>query len=205
MKRTSHLIVSFFISFLLLSLTFSVVSADDPNIVDEEDNLFDYIDAVAGWFYENEDEPDYLFVSMQLVDLTDHIGTVYAIHWEYEGLHYDVGLHNGIFIPRVNEKNWGCHYYERNPLLFWRERHVSTWDETTNSGVFDVDDDTITWKIHKDCIGDPQPGEALTDSYIFTAHRISKVGLIPVFFIPFSFELSDSTPSSESQDYVIKY
>lgn len=205
MKRTNHLVISFIILFLLLFLTFGVVSADDPNIEDEEDNRFDYIDAVSGWFYEESDEPEYLFISMQLVDLTEHIGTVYAIHWEYDDVHYDVGLHNGVFIPRVNEKHWSCDYYDQHPVWFWREKPISTWEETTNSGVFDVREDIITWKIHKDCIGNPQPGEVLTRSYIFTAHRISKVGLIPVFFIPFSYELSDATEPSESQDYIVQY
>lgn len=77
-------------------------------------------------------------------------------------------------------------------------------EKTIKSGVFDVDEDIITWKIHKDCIGDTQSDEVITRSYIFTAQSISKVGLIPVFFIPFSYELSDATVASESQDYIIK-
>lgn len=199
------MMVSFFISFILLSLTFGVVSADDPNIVDEEDNRLDYIDIIAGWFYETEEEPEYLYVSIQLADLTDHLGTVYAVHWEYDGVHYDVSFRNGIFFPHVDEQYWRCHYYERSPLLFWREHEVPTWDETTNNGVFDVDDDTITWKIHKSCIGDLEPGDELVSSYIFTAQRLSKVGLIPTYLIPFSHELSDTTDPSQSETYVIKY
>ena len=187
---------------MLLFLAANVGLADDPIIQDEEDNLFEYIDAVTAWFYEEEQQPNFLFIKMGLVDLTDHIGTVYAIHWEYDGVHYDVGLHNGIFIPRINEKHWDCNYYTSHPLWFWREKPISTWNDDTNVGIFDIDDDTITWKIHKDCIGSPQPGEKLIRPYLFTAHRISKIGLIPVFFIPFSHELSDASSPVEGQESV---
>ena len=201
-------IIGFLVSVLLTTVLFSMVASagteEDPEIEDEEDNIFDYIDAVSGWFYEKEDESEYLYVSLKLVDLTEHIGTVYAIHWKYNDVHYDVGLHNGIFIPRITEKHWSCNYYEPSPIWFWREVPIGTWNSSSCSGSFDVDTEIITWKIHKNCIGNPQPGNELIRPHIFTAHRISKIGLIP-FIGPISYQLSDATSMYESKNYTIQY
>lgn len=204
-KKTITVLLSILFIAVLLAMNIPAGSIDDPEIVDEEDNVFDYIDALSAWFHEDANEPEYLFVTMKLVDLSDHIGTVYAIHWEYNKIHYDVGLHNGRIFPRLTEKRWSCHYYKQHPIFFWRETLVDTWNESTNNGIFDINENTVTWKIHKQCVGNPQPGETLNRPYLFTAQRISKLGLIPVFFIPFSYELSDASSSTEGQQYIIQY
>ena len=205
-KRIWTIIVCMLLISTILPIAGTVLAGDEenPEIEDEEDNIFDYIDAVSGWFYEKEDESEYLYVSLKLVDLTEHIGTVYAIHWKYNDVHYDVGLHNGIFIPRITEKHWSCNYYEPSPIWFWREVPIGTWNSSSCSGSFDVDTEIITWKIHKNCIGNPQPGNELIRPHIFTAHRISKIGLIP-FIGPISYQLSDATSMYESKNYTIQY
>ncbi len=170
---------------------------DDPEITDDEgDTLFDYIDVLWASFYEESNEPEYLYVALKIANLKDKIGCVYAVHWYYDDVHYDTAFRNGVFIPRMDFKSWRCDFYIlRTP--------IDTWNESYNSGSFDLETGIITWRIHKSCMGDPQPGDVLTQSYVFTAQRISKLGLIPLRRLFRSF--SDSTDSLESEDYIIQY
>ncbi len=171
---------------------------DEPEITDDEgDTRFGYVDVLWASFYEEPDEPEYLYGAMKIADLEDKIGTIYAIHWHYDDIHYDVGFRNGVLIPYIDFDHWHCHYYERRTP-------VETWNDTYNTGYFDLEAGVITWKIHKNCIGNPQPGDVINQSYVFTAQRISKLGLIPfgnLFFTSFS----DGTSSSDSKDYIIQY
>ena len=170
---------------------------DDPEIVDETgDARFDYIDVLWASFYEHPDEPEYLFADMKIADLEDAIGCVYAIHWYCNEVHYYVSIRNGVLFPPHEFKSWQCGFH-------WLRAAIDTWDESLNSGSFDLEANTISWKIHKSCIDDPQPGDILTRSYVFTAQRLSRLGLIPFRHLFESF--SDSTSSLESTDYVIQY
>jgi hypothetical protein len=61
-------IVGIFICTLLITtilpITGTILAGDeeDPEIVDEpDDDVFDYLDIISAWFYEKEEEPDYLF------------------------------------------------------------------------------------------------------------------------------------------------
>ena len=170
---------------------------DDPEITDEEgDTRFDYIDVVWASFYENPTEPEHLYISLKIANLKDMIGCVYAVHWYFDRAHYDTAFRNGVLIPRMDFKSWRCDYYLlRTP--------VDTWDESYNSGSFDLETGVITWRILKSCIGNPQPGDVLIQSYVFTAQRISKLGLIPLRNLFRSF--SDSTDATESMEYIIQY
>ncbi|MEA2054566.1 MAG: hypothetical protein U9O96_05555 [Candidatus Thermoplasmatota archaeon] len=171
---------------------------DEPEITDDEgDTRFGYVDVLWASFYEVPDEPEYLYAAMKIADLEDKIGTVYAIHWHYDDMHYDVAFHNGVLIPQMVFEHWSCAYHERR-------RPVDTWNDTYNTGYFDLETGVITWKIHKSCIGNPQPGDVITQSYVFTAQRISKLGLIPFGKHLFA-SFSDATDPDDSEDYIIQY
>ncbi len=169
---------------------------DEPEITDAEgDTLFDYIDVLWASFYEDPNESDYLYIELKIANLKDRIGCVYAIHWYYNGTHYVAGLRNGILIPLKIFKQWFCAHYEgRRPVN-------NTWNNSLCDGYFDLEDSIIRWKIHKSCIGDPKPGDALTNSYVFTAQRISAMGFIPFGRLFASF--SDATP--DGKDYIVQY
>lgn len=176
--------------------TIAASDGDDPEITDEEgDTLFDYVDILWASFYENPDEPEYLYAALKISNLKDKIGCVYAIHWYFDGVHYDTAFRNGVLIPRNDYDHWSCNYYERRP--------IDTWNESLNSGSFDLETSIITWKVHKSCIGNPQPGDVLTHAYVFTAQRISKLGLIP-FGKLFRY-FGDGTSYLDSKDYIIQY
>jgi len=170
---------------------------DEPEITDDEgDVLFDYIDVLWASFYENSNEPDYLYAELKITNLKERLGCVYAIHWYYNGIHYYVCFRNGVLIPPMIFKQWSCGYYEERTL-------INTWNDSLCQGSFDLENGIIKWKIHKSCIGNPQPGDVITHSYAFTAQRISKIGLIPFALLFASF--SDSTSPLDSKDYIIQH
>ncbi|MBW1814827.1 MAG: hypothetical protein JRJ39_14495 [Deltaproteobacteria bacterium] len=170
---------------------------DDPEITDEEgDTRFDYVDVVWASFYENPDEPEYLFAALKIANLQDAIGCVYAIHWDYNDAHYYVAFRNGVLFPPHEFKSWQCGFH-------WLRAAIDTWDDSLNSGFFNLETGIITWRVHKNCLDDPQQGDVLTQSYVFTAQRISKLGLIPLRNLFRSF--SDSTDATESMEYIIQY
>jgi hypothetical protein len=194
-------IVGLFVCMLLIALSFQIPATalfdDAHEITDEEgDTRFDYVDVVWASFYENPDEPEYLYAALKISNLQDKIGCVYAIHWYLDNVHYAVGIHNGMMIPYREFKSWGSDYYEKRS-------YIDTWNDSLNSGSFDLQNSIISWKVHKSCIGSPQPGDVLTHSFVFTAQRISIFGLIPfgIFFKSFF----DESDPSESIDYIIQY
>jgi len=170
---------------------------DEHEITDGEgDTLFSYVDILWASFYENPDEPQYLYVAMKIANLRNMLGTLYTVHWYCNNVHYDVAFRNGVLIPPMIFKGWMCGYYEgREP--------VETWNKSYNTGSFDLEAGVITWKVLKSCIGNPQPGDVITQSLAFTAQRISKIGLIPLGNLFRSF--CDATNPDESEDYVIQY
>jgi hypothetical protein len=187
---------------VVLILVFTLIPTttaynDEHEITDQQgDTNYEYVDVIWGSFYEKSDEPEYLFVDLKIAELKDKIGTVYAIHWSHDGVHYDVSFRNGIMIPHTVFKKWDCDRY------IWR-RAISTWDPESNTGSLDLESGIISWKILKSCVGNPQPGDILTQPYAFTAQRISKMGLIPLRF--FFRSLCDVTSDTDGIDYIIQY
>jgi len=194
-------IVGLFMCMLMIALSLQIPATalfDDVHEITDEvgDTRFDYVDVVWASFYENPDEPQYLYAAVKISNLQDKIGCVYALHWYFDNAHYDVAFINGIMIPHREFRHWYSDYYEkRAPIV--------TWNESLNSGSFDLQNSIIIWKIHKSSIGSLQPGDILTYSSVFTAQRISFLGFLPFGQILSSF--SDGTDPSESIDYIIQY
>ena len=194
-------IVGLFVCMLMVVLVFQMpgtaFSDDVHEITDDEgDTRFEYVDVVWASFYENADQPQYLYAALQISNLQEKKGCVYAIHWYFNDVHYDTALHNGLMLPPLRFKIWSSDYYDKRTPM-------KTWNDTLNSGSFDPQNDVIIWTLHKSCIGFPQPGDILTHAYVFTAQRIANLGLIPFGRLFMSF--SDSSDSSASLNYIIQY
>jgi hypothetical protein len=120
-------------------------------------SYFKHIDIISGWFYEDNNEPDYLFVSLKMRDLqstSDTLEALYSVCWIYNHVPYQtvVKLHsNGIFgsyyVVVNNDKSYSC------------------------EGTLDIEDNIITWRVPKDIIGNPQPGESLTTTSAYALLR----------------------------------
>ena len=69
-KKISTILVCML--FITLSFTMNVFagSEEDPEILDvEDDAVFDYLDIISAWFYEMEEEPEYLFTALKIKEI----------------------------------------------------------------------------------------------------------------------------------------
>jgi hypothetical protein len=145
--------------------------------------LFKQIDIVSAWFTEENNEPDYLFISLKVRDLkdtSDPFEALYSVTWIYNDEPYQTllkihsdGIYNGYNIIDPNNHLHSC------------------------EGIFDIEASIITWKIPKDKIGDPPIGSQLISTSAYALLRpfdesTGKVGadffkdltleLIPLFY-----------------------
>jgi hypothetical protein len=185
----------------ILPLT-TIGDGNDPEITDNINDVFGRfqflppnmlapIDIESAWFYEEQNEPEYLFTALKLKELEYRtIRAIYSIHWEYNGIEYASGIHthtNGAY--QVN---------------FVSPRY--TTDDIT--ARFDETSDIITWKIPKSSIGNPTQGDILTKTYAWTAMRCR---FEPLTLFCGSGELvKDAAPFLEAvedygNDYIIQY
>ena len=106
------------ISFLSITDTVLAGNEEDPEIVDEIDDIFgtfirnprifnffkalkifnidnfDFMDIKSAWFYESPDQQDTLCCAIELKNL-EFINqrTIYAMHWKFNQNSYAVGVH----------------------------------------------------------------------------------------------------------------
>jgi len=218
-KKIIDIIVCTLLIVAIVPFTAMAGDENDPEIVDEQNDCFgalvqhpfrltflqalgilkidsfDGIDIVSAWFYENSDEPDYLFAAVKLNDLEPiNQRAIYSVHWSYNGVQYSVGSHiinNGQFI--------GCQVGRST----WIDRDYNQAEAT-----YDFDTNIVTFKFSKEFIGNPNPGDVLTDTFAWTALRLNFEQLTLLFS---SGELiKDAAPFLEDnkdfgRDYVIQH
>ena len=224
MKRK---IIGIFVCTLLIAtmlpITGTVIagSEEDPEIIDNEDDWFgsfidhpikyqifhaiglltmesyDFLDIKSAWFYEQSDEPEYLFASIKLNDLeVISQRAVYTIHWTFNGIKYAIGSHiynNGL--------NSSC--------LVGLDKHFSIFSKFKNAeSYYDFENDIITFKFKKEYAGDLQQGDILTNTWAWTALRFNYEPMTILFS---NGELvKDAAPFIESnndygKEYIIQY
>jgi len=215
-------IITVLISFLFIS-SLNVLAGDinDPEIIDNENDLFgsfidhpiryqlfhaigllpmetfDFLDIKSAWFYEQPDEPEYLYASIKLKNLeVISQRAVYSIHWTFNGERYAIGSHiynNGL--------NSSCFVgLDRHFNLF------SKFKEAEN--FYDFDNDIITFKFRKEYAGNLQQGDILTNTWAWTALRFNYEPMTILFS---DGELvKDAAPFIENnndygKEYIIQY
>jgi hypothetical protein len=158
---------------------------------------YNFLDIKSAWFYEESDEPDYLFASIKLNDLEEiSQRAVYSIHWKFNDVKYAVGSHiynNGLNISSFIgfDKHFG---------IFCKFK-----DAECN---YDFENDIITFKIKKEYAGNLQKGDILTNTWAWTALRFNYEPMTILFS---NGELvKDAAPFIESskdygRDYTIQY
>ena len=169
-KVISSGIVGMLIFTSLLSIGAIAGDEEDPEIEDKRWDVklfglfgglpqpyFKHIDIISGWFYEDINERDYLFVSLKLRDLQDTSETfeaLYSVTWIF-----NQGLYQTVL--RINSFGIFGTYYVRDA------------DDQSHSceGTLDVENDIITWKIPKEIIGDPYQGSALISTSAYALLR----------------------------------
>jgi len=213
-------IVGIFVCMLLITtvVPLTVIAGDEnnPEIVDEENDCFgalithpmrlkllqifgilpidsyDFIDIVSAWFFENSNEPEYLYAAVKLKDLTviDQ-DAIYSVSWSFKGRGYVAGSH----ISNNGERT-SCQV----GLLTWINR-----DNNAAEVTYDFEKNIVTFKFSKEYIGNPNPGDVLTKTNAWTALRLN---LEPLTLLFGSGELvKDSAPNNNTygKDYIIQY
>ena len=180
----------------ILPITITVFAGDEenPEIVDDTgDTNLGFLDIKSAWFYENTDEPDYLFTALKIKDLKETYNAVFSIRWTYNDVVYVSGLETYYF--RDIEFRSGL----RQRATYWQ------WKSMPDCfGLFDQDTNIITWKILKSNIGSPQKNDVLTNT------EASAVAGFPLSFVYFftGKDYRDFAPDrygDYGQDYIIQY
>ena len=213
-KKIIGLFVFMLLIITILPITVMAGDEQNPEIVDETNDLFgifalkpnvynfftkskifnmesfDFMDITKAWFYENPDKPDYLYTAIKLKNL-DFINqrTIYAMHWEFEGKNYAVGVHvysNGVTKGFFAGETFGI-FNRYGPY-------------NNASGSFDLDNDIVIFEIQKNVIGNPEPGDILTRTDAWTGLRF----IFEPLTIPLGGEVAKDW-SEYGSDYTIKY
>ncbi len=194
---------------LLMSLSLTMIgqagTEQDPEVVDKTFDVklfgsFPFfpqfwlknVDVISVWFYEEQSQPDYLFITMKLRDLKEISETyenIYVVDWIYNDVSYGVSVNllpTGLSFFFAGAKN-----EERNDYT----------DFVVCSGSFDEQTDLVTWQVPKQSIGSPVVGETLTGIFPSTHLRFPlSSGLLRMDLFK---DLSWN--AATIKDYVIQY
>ena len=216
MKKLCEVVVCMLLLTSLLPLSVMAGSEDDPEIQDYDENTpndifgtfmriaglftfframgvfpfdsFAVIDIQSAWFFEQSDEPTYLFTALKLEDVfLIKQAQIYSISWTMNGKWYATSVHsnmmNGVHTSFQGGRGGigGGTYGEIN-------------------GSFDVENNIIYFAIPKDMIGNPNQGDVLTDTNAWSALRFAA----EPFTIFFGGELAKDW-SGYGREYVIQY
>ncbi len=191
-------IIGIFICMLLITiiLPIAVTAGDEtnPEIVDNVgDTPLSLLDIESAWFFEMEEEPDYLFIAMKILFLKENYNAVFSIRWSYDGNDYAAGVNTFSFRDTI----FRCGLPKR--ATYWQ------WNSMPKcEGQIDIEDEIITWKIPKSTIGDPQPGDVLTNT---KANAVPGFPLSVLYFI-LQFDYRDFAPDNYGEfglNYIVKY
>jgi hypothetical protein len=151
------------------------------------------LDIESAWFYEEINEPDFMFVAMKISYLKENYNAIYSVRWSYNGKNYAAGVNTFYFQETV----FRCGLPKRGSYWQWNSMPRC-------EGFFDFDNGIITWKIPKSSIGNPQAGDVLTKT------KANAVPGFPISFLYFILHLDyrDFAPNVYNEygrDYIIEY
>lgn len=191
--------------FITLSFSMNVFagSEEDPEILDEEDDaVFDHLDIISAWFYEREEEPEFLFTALKLKEInSDRLKQHLTVHWEHNGIECASSLHIGYGNPWFSFSGGYGHG-------FWFQEHYQQIE-----GEYDEETGIIICKIPKSIINNPQKGDVLTKTKALTFQRFGFIGRLGFdrFWISGLISLAtgkvpwDGAPYEYGRDYIIQY
>ena len=153
---------------------------ENPEIEDRPGDTFGYLDILSAWFFEDPDEPDYLYIAIEIRNLKIRLRTVFSVYWTYDGVKYASTMFVGIY-----GAYWSISYFDEG------------WKATGSDGSYDLQTGVITMKIQKSKIGDPQQGDKLANTYALAWQK---------FIFGWIAWLADFAPDDGyGKDYIIQY
>lgn len=164
-------LVTIVVMMLMISLAFSTLvsagSEEDPEIVDRTFDvklfgilpffpqlMFKNADFISVWFYEEESNPDYLYICMKtrsLISNTDTYDFIYVVDWTYNNVRYGASIH--LLPSGVTPLVAGSLDAEGNDYV----------DYVICDGSYNDETGIITWIIPKSNIGSPNMATKITN------------------------------------------
>lgn len=191
-------IIVTFVCMLLITIILPIsITAGDETNPEITDNLGDtplsLLDINSAWFYENEEEPDYLFISMKILYLKENYNAVFSIRFSFDGNDYAAGVNTFSFRDTIFRCGLPKH------ATYWQWNRMPKCE-----GSIDIEEGIITWKIPKSNIGSPKTGDILTNT------RANAVPGFPLSFLYFilQFDYRDFAPDNYGEyglNYVVQY
>jgi len=219
-KKIVGLFVCMLLITTILPITAMAGSEEDPEIRDNLNDLwgplvdyptslrtrialillqtdsFDFIDIHSAWFYENEFEPNYLYAALKINDLSvTPQRAIYTIHWKCNGVPYAVWSH-----LTNNGQNYSHSVgVDKRFNYRWYDAEVT----------YDFNRSIVTFKMDKQDIGNPQPGDLLNRTLAWTALRFNYQPLTLLFskgeLVLDAAPLQENNTDYYGRDYVIQY
>ncbi len=202
-------IISFLISMLFVSSIFSMAAiAGDEENPEIEDRMRDvklfglfpflpqfnlkYADIISAWIYEEDGNPDNLYMSLKIRDLedkTDKYDAIYVISWTLNSVSYSASVH--IFPQGPTPLLAGPTDEERNDYVNY----------VICEGNIDSNNEIITWIIPKDAIGNPIKDQIIENIVPHTHLRYTESSGLPMW------DLFKDLPWNAKiiKDYTIRY
>ena len=209
-KKIFGIFVCMLLIATLLPMTALARDEENPEITDVIGDARKYLDIKKAWFYEDPSTPDFLYTTIEIVKPStipskQHL----VVLWEMNGEHYAsmlaVGYDVGIEFP------WLYYSAIEGRGQFGDPKPITS----TIEGFFNTTDGTVTCKIPKSTIGNPQPGDILTNTQSQCFQRFGFWGRLG-FYPPFRYmlfnqilgkwKLEDTAPDvGYGSDYIIQY
>ena len=207
MKR----MVGIFVCVLLITTTIPFVvkagDQDHPEITDTVGDARAYLDIKKAWLYEDPSSPQMLYTTLEItkpniIPFKQHL----VVQWQMNGEYYA-----SMLVIGYNVTQWLEFYSiigrgqlgDPQPTVYAIE------------GTFDTTKGTVTFSIPKSTIGNPTPGDILTNTHAQCFERFRFWGRLG--FTPFlrdyifdkvlkKWQLEDFAPDSGyGSDYIIQY
>jgi len=210
MKKIVGIFVCMLLITTILPITAMAGDENDPEINDVTGDARSYLDIEKAWFYENENNPDLLYSTIKIVKPStfpakQHLVVDWRMNGEYYASMLAVGYDIGIDIPWI--------YYSaiKGRGAFGDPKPIISQIE----GYFNEKDGTITCIIPKSTIGNPKPGDVLTNTFSQCFQRFGFWGRLG-FYSPFRYmifnnilerlQVEDTAPDiGYGSDYIIQY
>lgn len=205
MKRIVGILICMLLITTTIPLTVMAGDEENPEIQDEtEDNIADYLNIISAWFYENPDEPNYLFISLKLKEINNlRFKQHLTIHWKHDNIECAAGMFIGYGSP------WMAFSAGYGHGFWFNEHYVEI------TGEYNLETNIFTCKIPKEVINNPKQGDILTNTYALTFQRFGFIGrlgfdriFIPYFMYLFTDKwINDYAPADGEygRDYIIQY
>ena len=153
-KKIVGILIFMLLITTLLPITALAGDEENPEITDTIEDARTYPDIKKAWFYEDPSTPDVLYTTIEImkpstIPSKQHL----VVLWEMNGEHYAsmlaVGYDIGIEFP------WLYYSAIKGRGQFGDPKPITS----TIDGFFNTTDGTVTCKIPKSTIGNPQPGD----------------------------------------------